>query len=441
MLALALLTLAAGTGRAAPTAAQKCAAAKLKAAAAKVLGKAKCQRTALVTSAAVDGACLATVEQKFLAAHAKTEAAGGCTVTGDASAAEAVVDGCLVAFVGAIAGDARCAAAKMMAVGKKTRAKAKCHRKAVRAGTAVDSGCLLAAEAKFAAAVAKADAFATCTDTATALEALVDACVASLVGDDGGECALTEGTTPTGTVHPNGCAVLSRDTSGCDAARAAAGLGGYWLRFSCRVTLTPTVGGVSAQADGQPDYRSNYFPTGDACYEAYTGGIQNPNLIAAQQYTLTFPASPDTTPQSMMGTAVVGLALNGVPIFGNFAAPGDDIFAEAQTFDRCGAHPQNTGKYHYHSEPYAISYDDWSFIGVMRDGYPIYGRKDPDGSLPTLDAYGGHTGVTVDSPSTAVYHYHVNEQTSTNPGTLGQKQWFLTTGTFRGTPGACTGCN
>jgi hypothetical protein len=143
----------------------------------------------------------------------------------------------------------------------------------------------------------------------------------------------------------------------------------------------------------------------------------------------------------MMGTAVVGLALNGVPIFGNFAAPGDDIYEEAQTFDRCGAHPQNTGKYHYHGEPYAISYDDSNFIGVMRDGYPVYGRRDPDASLPTLDAYGGHTGVTVDSPSTPVYHYHVNEQTSTNPGTLGEMQWFLTTGTFRGTPGACTGCN
>ena len=75
----------------------------------------------------------------------------------------------------------------------------------------------------------------------------------------------------------------------------------------------------------------------------------------------------------------------------------------------------------------------------MRDGYPIYGRKDPDGSLPTLDPYGGHTGVTLESPSTPVYHYHVNEQTSTNPGTLGQKQWFLTTGTFRGTPGTCSG--
>ncbi len=77
----------------------------------------------------------------------------------------------------------------------------------------------------------------------------------------------------------------------------------------------------------------------------------------------------------------------------------------------------------------------------MRDGYPIYGRKDSDGSLPTLDGAGGHTSVTPDSPSTAVYHYHVNEQTSTTAGTAGQKQWFLTTGTYHGTPAACAACN
>ncbi len=254
-------------------------------------------------------------------------------------------------------------------------------------------------------------------------------------------CTLNDHTTATSTVSPSGCAVLTRNTSDCDAARAAAGVTGYWLKFSCRVTLSQTAGGVNAVADGQPDYQSNYFDTSHACYENYTGGIQNPNEIAAQTYSLTFPTTPNMTAQSMMGTAVVGLALNGVPIFGNFAAPGDDIFQEAQTFDRCGAHPQNTGKYHYHSEPYAISYDDSNFVGVMRDGYPIYGRREPNGSPPTLDTYGGHAGVTVDSPSTPVYHYHVNEQTSTNPGTSGQKQWFLTKGAFRGTPGACSGCN
>jgi hypothetical protein len=197
---------------------------------------------------------------------------------------------------------------------------------------------------------------------------------------------------------------------------------------------------VMAAADGQPDYESEYFPMSNACYVDEPGGVHNPNDIAVQTYVVQLPLAPDTSSQPMTG-AVVGLALNGVPVFGNFAAPGDDIYMEAVSFDRCGGHPQMTGAYHYHGEPYAISYEDDAFIGVMRDGYPIYGRQDPGGAAPTLDAFGGHTGFTVDSPTTAVYHYHVNQQTSTSAGTAGEMQWFLTTGTYRGTPGGCGSCN
>lgn len=252
-------------------------------------------------------------------------------------------------------------------------------------------------------------------------------------------CKLMDNTAPTGTRSPMGCDILRRDTTSCEAARRAAGLSGHWLKFSCRVTLSVAAGAVQAQADGQPDYKSNYFQRTNPCWEAYTGSIQNPNFIVTKGYTIGFPLQPDMTTRRMMG-AIVGLALNGVPIFGNFAAPQDDIYEEARTFDKCGAHPQMTGVYHYHSEPYSVSYDDASFIGVMRDGYPIYGRKDQDGSQPALDMYGGHTGTTPDS-ATPVYHYHANEQTSANPRTLGQKQWFLTTGNYRGTPSlTCTGC-
>lgn len=251
-------------------------------------------------------------------------------------------------------------------------------------------------------------------------------------------CTLIENTSQTATVNTAGCHVLSRDTSACDDARRTAGFSGYWLKFSCRVSLKMQGNTVQAESDNRPDYKSFYFPKSDACYETQSG-VQNPNQIAVQKLNVSFPLSPDSTSQQMRG-AIVGLSLNGVGIFGNFAAPGDDIFNEAMTFDSCGAHPQNSGVYHYHGEPYAISNNDSNFIGVMRDGYPIYGRKDPDGSMPTLDTAGGHTGVTVDSPTTPIYHYHVNQQTSTGAQTAGQKQWFLTTGMYHGTPAACTGC-
>src|SRR5438477_1446097 len=120
-----------------------------------------------------------------------------------------------------------------------------------------------------------------------------------------------------------------------------------------------------------------------------------------------------------MGLGPVGLAVNGVAIFDNQAAPGDDIFTEARSFDRCGGHPAPGGAYHYHSEPYAISSDDSRLIGVLRDGYFVYGRRDADGTLPTLDAHGAHLAVPPGGASPA-WHYHLIEQTSTNPRTAGQ---------------------
>jgi hypothetical protein len=247
----------------------------------------------------------------------------------------------------------------------------------------------------------------------------------------GSGCPLAVNTKATATVT-NGCAVLERDTSACTAARQAQGLSGAWLKFSCRVTLTKTGTAVQAAADSQPDYTSNYFPQANACYAAYTPSQPNPNQISAQSLTINAPLMPNAT-KTNMGLGVVGMAINGVAIFDNQAAPGDDIFREAGSFDRCGGHPQQTGQYHYHGEPYAISYDDAALIGVLKDGYFVYGRRDADKSLPTLDASGGHTGTTPDS-TTPVYHYHLNEQTSTAPTTAGQKQWFLTTGYFHGSP-------
>ncbi len=246
-------------------------------------------------------------------------------------------------------------------------------------------------------------------------------------------CELTQNTTATSTVT-NGCALLLRDTSSCAAARMAQGLSGAWLNFSCRVTLTKMTGAsgdyVQAESDGQPDYLSNYFPQTSPCWAAYTPAFPDPNQISAQGLRFQLPLAPNTN-NVAMGLGPVGIAIDGVSIFDNQAAPGDDIFLEAGSFDRCGGHPAQGGIYHFHGEPYAISDDDANLIGVLRDGYFVYGRRDADGSLPTLDARGGHVGTTPDS-ATPVYHYHLNQQTSTNAGTIGQMQWFLTTGTYEG---------
>jgi hypothetical protein len=257
---------------------------------------------------------------------------------------------------------------------------------------------------------------------------------------DGGACLLTANTYTIDKANTAGCNLLLRDSTGCQATRMQAGLSGFWLKFSCRVELSVTGSNVVVTSDNQPDYKSNYFLPANVCYELYTGAIQNPNRLSAQTLKVQVPRTPGGQGGPKMGD-VVGMALNGVAIFGNFAAPQDDIYTEARTFDRCGAHPQNTGKYHYHAEPYSITQDDSNFIGVLLDGSPVYGRRDADGTLPSnLDSTGGHTGTTPDS-ATAVYHYHVNLQTSTNATTIGDMQWFLTKGmTYHGAAGSCVTC-
>jgi hypothetical protein len=255
------------------------------------------------------------------------------------------------------------------------------------------------------------------------------------------ECTLDDNTTAT-TQSTNGCNLVTRDTTSCQASRTAQGLSGWWLKFSCRVTLTKSGSNVIISTDGQPDHKSPYFETSNPCYESGfpSGRAANPNTLGSQSISVTVPFSP-TADAGATGTAmsmgVVGIALNGVSIFSNAAAPGDSIYDEVATFDKCEGHPAGT-KYHYHTEPTTASDTDDNFIGVMRDGFPIYGREEYGGGSPTLDkaSVGAHLGFTVDSPSTNVYHYHVNYQVDG-----ADNAYFITSGYYLSSTGACTGCN
>ena len=55
-----------------------------------------------------------------------------------------------------------------------------------------------------------------------------------------------------------------------------------------------------------------------------------------------------------------------------------------------------------------LSYDDQKLVGIMADGFLLYGRRDIDGTYPDdLDESGGHFGVTPHSDGEEVYHYHI----------------------------------
>ena len=131
-----------------------------------------------------------------------------------------LVNGMAVLFVLAIAdaGVARanmpaatCAAAKQEAAAKKIAAKLKCWRKAIGNGAAsADPACLAAAEAKFDAAIAKAEAKGGCavTGDGSAIEDAADSCVDSIV-------TLTPVTTTSTTLVAFSCPTLGAPCGSC----------------------------------------------------------------------------------------------------------------------------------------------------------------------------------------------------------------------------------
>lgn len=166
-----------------------CAEAKLKAAGKKTAAKLSCQSKAVAKGVPVDTLCLQKAETKFNDAFTKAESKGGCALTGDAASVEGSID----AFVGDVVAalpdggtpaGRKCSAAKLKATGKKGDGKLKCHAKAAGKGLAVDPVCLSKIEGKFTVAFDKAEAKGGCATVgdAAAVEALVDAMVAALVG-------------------------------------------------------------------------------------------------------------------------------------------------------------------------------------------------------------------------------------------------------------------
>ena len=87
----------------------------------------------------------------------------------------------------------KCLTAKHKAAARKLQAKVTCDAKARARSVPVDASCFARAEAKFAAAFTKANAKGVCPGTTSGVEALIDACVATLGADvpGNGRCQAT----------------------------------------------------------------------------------------------------------------------------------------------------------------------------------------------------------------------------------------------------------
>ena len=176
---------------------------------------------------------------------------------------------------------------------------------------------------------------------------------------------------------------------------------------------------VTIESNGFPNHTTPYWPDDHPLYidkVANNTEVQTPGRITAERsYTLTVSTNPELadTPTTT-GLGAIGIAVSGVPIFNDLEGPNNPLQETiVETFDYAGAHNGPSG-YHYHIESYDVpentmlSYDDEQLVGIMADGFFLYGRREADGSYPTdLDASGGHFGTTPHSNGEQVYHYHI----------------------------------
>lgn len=191
----------------------------------------------------------------------------------------------------------------------------------------------------------------------------------------------------------------------------------YWSSTNAR-TGTPAV---------SSDHPLFVEPTVTSYDQMAPGNIDDFN----GSYTLTIPAVPQlANTSSATGLGAIGIAVSGAVIYNDQEGPNVPLDNAASSLDFNGAHtgPQS---FHYHLEPVTFSNDDDNLVGIISDGFFLYGRKCAStGDYPTdLDASGGHLSSTKYSDEDE-YHYHIQNELYLN------QYYILFPGDYQGTANA-----
>ena len=196
-------------------------------------------------------------------------------------------------------------------------------------------------------------------------------------------------------------------------------------RFSLQTTATERLLSGNALPVGQT---TGVFPVArtDPAYLL----DRNPNAITQQPLGFALPRQPvlDALAEARcLPMGMVGVALNGVPIFNALDAAGRDAVAH-EVQDRCNGHPQARGIYHYHgpSDCLAGSHGNNVLLGYALDGFGIYSGQGDDGRELTnadLDECHGRTSpVMWEGQVVPIYHYVMT------------REYPYTLGCYRGNP-------
>ena len=202
---------------------------------------------------------------------------------------------------------------------------------------------------------------------------------------------------------------------------------------------------VTIETTGLPNHESYYWGSNHELFREEDNSFQGtPSTInpdgtytdmrgEARTYDDSFTVS--TSPSLATNTTstslgLIGISVSGAAIYNDQEGSGS-LDEAAVSLDWTGGHI-GPDVYHYHLEPHAITNDDEKLVGILKDGFFIYGRKcNSTGTYPTdLDSSGGHTHTTQHSES-AEYHYHIiNEMYSTTSS--GDVGYILFAGPYKG---------
>ena len=178
---------------------------------------------------------------------------------------------------------------------------------------------------------------------------------------------------------------------------------------------------ITIKVDGVPDHKSIYYPVGNALYENFSGTTfkgtafsKNPNSIAAQYFTFKIPVNPtEASTKQATPLGPIGVSINGVPFFNQYAGPNQPLTGEIVSFDQGWGHPAPGNIYHYHVEPLYLTnvkVGKSGLLGFLLDGFPVYGPVENGNPVTNanLDAYHGHKHMTTEYPG-GIYHYHITD--------------------------------
>jgi YHYH protein len=205
------------------------------------------------------------------------------------------------------------------------------------------------------------------------------------------------------------------------------------------VTITYGDGTFQFVSNGIPNHElsDQYLVPGGAFTppvdESEVSAFDAAEVVIETPLDVTIPTKPvysDTVTDTSLG--MIGVMISGAQMFNDyedqarsFIAVNDNFSIDGVPFvDSCNGHPlainAGAGNYHYHGIPYCITDvidtagSHSKILGVLKDGFPLYGPQDVDGTKVTgddLDECNGHFGPTPEFPA-GIYHYHSKEDVS-----------------------------